>query len=100
MFIKYFINYKNDEKVKPFCIILPKITGQAGTFDEIKYMHFFIKYDKLLNKYNQIWNEVSSSINNIFDNKPVCSKKFIRSTIFLNGIPKEGYYYIFFGNIN
>ena len=76
------------------------MTGQAGTFDEIKYMYFFIKYDILLKKYNQIWNEVSSSINNIFDYKPVCSEKFIRSTIFLNGISKEGYYYIFFGNIN
>ena len=100
MFIKYFINYKDDEKVKPFFIILPKMTGQARTFDEIKYMYFYIKYDKLLKKYNKIWNEVSSSINKGFDNKPVCSEKFLRFNIFLNGIPKEGYYYIFFGNIN
>ena len=39
------------------------MTGQARTFDEIKYMYFYIKYDKLLKKYNKIWNEVSSSIN-------------------------------------
>ena len=71
------------------------MTGQARTFDEIKYMYFYIKYDKLLKKYNKIWNEVSSSINKGFDNKPVCSEKFLRFNIFLNGIPKEGYYYIF-----
>ena len=31
-------------------------------FDEIKYMLFLIKDDKLIEKYNKIWTKVSNSI--------------------------------------
>ena len=31
-------------------------------FDEIKYMLFLIKDDKLIEKYNKIWAKVSNSI--------------------------------------
>ena len=59
---KYLIDYKNNEKVKQLCIILPKTTRYTKRFDETKYMTLFIKYDELLEKYNKNWDEVSNSI--------------------------------------
>ena len=43
LFIKYFILYKDGEKVKGFCIMLPKMRGQTRHFDETKCMSFLIK---------------------------------------------------------
>ena len=34
MGLKYFIGHKDDAKVKPLCIILPKMSGYANSFDE------------------------------------------------------------------
>ena len=34
------------------------------------HMSFLIDDDKLLEKYNKIWDKVSNSIKNIFDNEP------------------------------
>ena len=36
--LQYFINYKNDEKVKPLCIKLPKLSRDLNSFRENK-MH-------------------------------------------------------------
>ena len=38
---KYFIGYRDDVKVKPLCIILPKMSGYAKYFDETKYLFVF-----------------------------------------------------------
>ena len=63
----YFIGYKNDyEKVMSFCIMFPKITGYGKKFDEIKYIHFLIKDDELLEKYSKIWDKVSNIIKKRF----------------------------------
>ena len=40
-------------------------------FDETKYMTFLIKYNKLQEKYNQIWDKVSNIIKKRFDSEPV-----------------------------
>ena len=40
-------------------------------FEEIKYLSFLIKDDKLLEKYNEIWDKVS----NRFDSEPVYTMK-------------------------
>ena len=37
---KYFIGYKDDEKVKPLCVILPKLTAYRGDSGVTKYMSF------------------------------------------------------------
>ena len=44
---KYFIGYKDDKKVKPLCIMFPKISGYAEGSDETKYMSFLIKDGEL-----------------------------------------------------
>ena len=59
---KYFIGYKDDEKVKPLCIMLPKMSGYTKSFNETKYMSILIKEDELLEKYNKIWYKVKDSI--------------------------------------
>lgn len=42
---KYFIGYKDYEKVKPLGILPSKISGYTKTFDETKYKPFIIKYN-------------------------------------------------------
>ena len=41
--------------VRPLCVFLPKMSVYRTDFDETKYVPFLIKDDKLLEKYNEIW---------------------------------------------
>ena len=53
---KYFIGYKEGEIAKPLCIILSQISGYIKYFESAgKNMSFFIKDDKVMDKYNEIW---------------------------------------------
>ena len=52
---KYFIGYKDDKNVRLLCIIFPKMSAYRQDFDETEYMSFLIKDEKLLEKYNRIW---------------------------------------------
>ena len=61
----YFIGYKDGKKVKPLCVIIPKISTYRRDFDETKYMSFLIKNDKSLEIYNDIWDKVSNTSNTI-----------------------------------
>ena len=45
---KYFIGYKEDESVRPLCIILPQMNGYIKYFENGgKNMSFLIKNDKV-----------------------------------------------------
>ena len=56
---KYFIGYKEDEIVKPLCIILPQMTGFIKYFQNGgKNMSFMVKNDMHLDKYNEIWDKI------------------------------------------
>ena len=70
-------------------------------FDETKCMTFFIKNEKLLAKYNEIWKKVSSITKIEFENKPVYNKKSLKTklesyngkintNLHNNKVPKEG----------
>ena len=50
-------------------------------FDETKCMSFFIKDDKLLGKYNEIWEKVRNNIKKEFDSEPVYNGKYLRAKI-------------------
>ena len=39
-YFKYFIGYKDEDKIKPLCIRLSKICGYAKNFDETRYISF------------------------------------------------------------
>lgn len=45
---KYFISYKINNKVNPFCITLPKMIKHAKRFAEVRYISPLIIDDKLL----------------------------------------------------
>ena len=45
-------------------------------FDETKYISFLIKDDKLLEKYNEIWEKVKNSLKKEFDSEPVYNEKY------------------------
>ena len=68
---KYFIGYKDNEKVWQWCILLPKMSGYTKNYIETKYMFFIIKDDELLQKWIKIWNKVKSGIKKGFDCVPV-----------------------------
>ena len=56
---KYFIGCKEDEIVKPLCIILPQMTGFIKYFQNGgKNMSFMVKNDMHLDKYNEIWDKI------------------------------------------
>lgn len=60
--IEYFIGYKDNQKVKPLCLLLPKVSGYAISLDETKSMSFFLlKNNELLKifiKYGVTWETV------------------------------------------
>ena len=79
---RYFTGYKNDEIVRPLCIILPQMNGYIKYFENgSKNMSFFIKDDDVLNKYNQIWDKIKEKINIKFHSKPNHDKKYIKAKV-------------------
>ena len=55
---KYFTGYKDDKKIIPLCILLPKTSVYRKNFDETKYISFLLKDDELLEKHNKIWKKL------------------------------------------
>ena len=79
---KYFIGYKDDNIVKPLCIILPQISGYIKYFENGgKNMSFMIEDDSVLVKYDEIWNNVKKALNITFHSMPVYDEKYIKSKI-------------------
>ena len=68
---KYFIGYKNDEKVYLLCIRHPQMTGYLNGFKENKYMNFLIKDNQLLKKCNRIWDKISNGMVTESNGQPV-----------------------------
>ena len=61
---KHFIGYKEDDIVRPLCIILPRMSGYIKYFDNGgKNMSFMIEDDSVLVKYNEIWNKSKNTLN-------------------------------------
>ena len=53
--LKYFIAYNDDDVIRPLCIKLPQIISYVKYFDSNKTMSFKVIANKLLKKYNKIW---------------------------------------------
>ena len=102
---KYFIGYLKGEIVKPLCIILPQMSGYIKYFENgSKNMSFFIKNDKVCDKYDKIWNVIKNRLNIKFHSEPVYEYKYLKAKVrefngviktnFLNnGMPKENLHY-------
>ena len=60
---KCFISYKDDSIIKPFCIILPQMSGYIKYYENgPKNISFVIKGDSVLTKYNENWNKIKKTL--------------------------------------
>ena len=80
---KYFIGYNDDDVIRPLCIKLPQIIGYVKCFDSNKTVSFKVGDNKLLKKYNKIWEKISNPMNIEFDSEPVYgdNDKYIKTKI-------------------
>ena len=69
--LKYFIGYNDGDAIRPLCILLPQMIGYVKHFDSNKTMPFKVSDNKLLKKYNKIWEKVGNLLNIEFDSEPV-----------------------------
>ena len=81
---KYYIGYKENEIVKPLCIILPQMSGYIKYFknkgkNNGKNMSFLIKDDKVQEKYEEIWELIKNELSIKFHSLPVYDKKILKN---------------------
>ena len=74
---KYFIGYKYGKEVRPLCVTFPKMRAYSRDFAGNKYMSFLIKNDEILEKYNEIWNNVSNAIKKEYASEPVYNENIL-----------------------
>ena len=78
---KYFIGYTPDNIIRPFCIILPQMSGYIKHFDDNgKNMSFATKDDIVLVKYNKIWNKIKKILNIKF-HELIYDEKYIKPEV-------------------
>ena len=58
--LKYFIGYNDDDVIRPLCTRLTQMIGYVKCFDSNKTISFKVSDNKLLKKYNKIWERVSN----------------------------------------
>ena len=85
--LKYFIGYNDSDVIRPLCIILPQMIGYVKHFDSNKSVSFKVSNNKLLKKYNKIWERVGNLLNIEFDSEPVYGDvdKYIKTKIKIYG---------------
>ena len=81
--LKYFIGYNVWDVIRPLCIILPQKIGYVKHFDSSKAMSFKVNDNKLLKKYNELWEKINNLLNIKFDSQPVYGdgEKYIKTKI-------------------
>ena len=79
---KYFIGYKEDEIIKPLCIILPQMNGYIKYFENGgKNMSFLIKNDEVWEKYEDIWDVIKNKLGIKFHSEPIYETKYLKAKI-------------------
>ena len=80
---KYFIRYSDGNVIRPLCIILAQMIGYVKHFDSNKTMSFKVSDNKLLKKYNKIWEKISDLLDVKFESQPVYGDgdKYIKTKI-------------------
>ena len=84
---KYFIGYNDGDVIRPSCVILPQMIGYVKNFDSNKTMSYKVGDNKLLKKYNSIWEKISNLLDIKFDSQPVYGdgEKYIKTKIKMCG---------------
>ena len=82
-YLKYFIEYIDNDIIRPLCIRLPQMTGCARKFDENATMSFIAKDKKLLKKYSKTWEKIERLMKITFKSKPAHGEdvKYIKTKI-------------------
>ena len=85
-----FIGYKEGTIVKPLCINLPQVTGHIKYFENRgKKMFFVIKNDDVLDKYNEIWDNIKETLSIKFHSMSVYDEQYIKVKVReFNGVIK------------
>ena len=83
MTLMTFIEYNDNDVIRPLCIKLPQMTGYVRKFEGNTTMSFKISNKQLLKKYNQIWKRVEKLLKIEFDSEPVYgdNDKYIKTKI-------------------
>ena len=79
--IKYFIGYKDVEKNRSLWYSFQKWANIGMILIKPNYYFFFIKDEKLLEKYNEIWKNVTHIIKETFDSEPAYNEKYVKTKI-------------------
>ena len=73
--------------------MLPKTSAYAKRCNgQTKWMYFLIGDDVLLEKYNTIWDKVSTDIKTEFESEPVFDKFFLKTKIKSHGDEVTDFY--------
>ena len=59
---KYFIEYNDNEIIRPLCIRLPQMTGYAKKFNENIAMSFRVNDKQFFKNYNAMWEKIEKLI--------------------------------------
>ena len=80
--LKYFIGYNDGDVIRPLCTLLPQMIDYVKHFDS-KLIITKVSDNKLLKKYNKIWERVGNLFNIEFDSEPVYGDvdKYIKTKI-------------------
>ena len=79
---RYFIGCKDDDTIRPLCIILPQMSGYIKRFyNGEKNMSIMIEDYSVLVKYNDIWNKIKEMKAIKFHSNPVYDKKYIKAKV-------------------
>ena len=76
---KYFIGYKDSEKIKPLCIFCLQMIIYKRNFDENRGIYFLIKEKKVFIKYMEILEKASNVIENKFNTELIYNKKYLKA---------------------
>ena len=57
---KYFIGYKDNDAIRPLCVIIPQMTGYARKCHENATIPFRVNNKQLLRNYNKIWEKIEN----------------------------------------
>ena len=80
--------------------MLPKTSTYVKSYDgQTKWMYFLIEDDKMMKKYNTIWDkvnqiksdEVSADIEKEFDSDPIYNKEFLKTKVKSHGNKVTGF---------
>ena len=80
--LKYFIGYQEDEIFKPLCVILPQMSGYIKCFENGgKSMCFFIKDEKVGERYEQIWGVIKNKLGIKFHSEPIYKNEYLKTKV-------------------